>query len=308
MLSVIFPTYNEEGNVLELHARLKKTLDTIGEPYEIIASEGPSTDNTLPLLKSLSPIKIIVFVKKMGQAAALNEGIRQAQGDIVVLLDADLQNSPEDIPKMLERLREGYDSVSGWRKNRHDPLHRKLLSRFANALTSRVVGVELHDFSSPFKVCRKEAFRNIMLYGEMHAFVPAIFHAHGFKITEVPVEHSERRSGKTKYSSLKVAKIFTDLMVVKFFSDYFARPLLFFGGWGLVSMFLGFVAGVVAIVLKFMGLWTFTQTPLPVLAALFIIVGVLLVMMGFLAEILFRIYYENKGRTPYIVKEVLENK
>jgi len=133
-------------------------------------------------------------------------------------------------------------------------------------------------------------------------------HTRGFKVTEVPVEHHERKSGKTNYSSFRVAKIFADLMVVKFFSDYFAQPLLFFGGWGLTSMFLGFVVGVAAIVLKITGLWTFTQTPLPVLAALFIIVGVLLVMMGFLAEILFRIYYESKRRTPYVVKEVIENK
>src|SRR3989344_5994125 len=308
MISVIFPTYNEEGNVVELHRRLKKTLEEIGKPYEIIVVDGPSTDKTLSLLKTLTPIKIIVFTRNVGPVSALNEGSREAKGDIIVIIDADLQSNPEDIPKLLDKLEEGYDVVYGWRKNRIDPLPRKIISKFANLLVSWVTGVRLRDFGSQFKVCRKEAFQDIMLYGEMHAFLHIIPHMRGFRVADVPVQNNERKSGKTKYSLFKVAKIFVDLVVLKFFSDYFARPLLFFGGWGAFSIFLGMIAGGSAITLKIMGLWTFTQTPLPILTALLVVVGVLLIMMGFLAEILFRIYYENKGKTPYIVREVIENK
>ena len=308
MISVIFPTYNEEGNVIELHRRLKKTLEDIGELYEIIAVDGPSTDGTLEQLKSLSPIKIIVFAKRMGQAAALSEGMKVARGETVVFIDADLQNRPEDIPKLINKLKDGYDVVSGWREDRDDPLHRKMLSRFGNALTGLVMGGTLHDFSSPFKACRKEVLRGVVLYGEMHAFFPALLHARGARITEVSVGHDMRKAGTTKYSSIKVAKIFADLMVLKFFSDYFTRPLLFFGGWGLFLIFLGFVAGGAAVLLKIMELWNFTQTPLPILATFFIVVGILLIMMGFLAEILFRIYYESKDRDFYVIREVIERK
>ena len=308
MISVIFPTYNEEGNVIELHQRIKKTMDTLGEPYEIIASDGPSTDNTVSFLKTLHPIKIIIFARNLGPAAALDAAIKEARGDIIVIIDADLQSDPEDIPKLLNKLREGYDVVAGWRKDRRDPTHRKILSRCANALVRFITGVKLHDFGAQFKACRREALEDIMLYGGMHGFLHVIPHTRGFKVTEVSVGHNERKSGKTKYSLFRVASIFMDLLVVKFFSDYFARPLYFFGGWGMVSMFLGFLVGGIAVVLKILGSWTFTQTPLPVLAALFIIVGVLLIMMGFLAEILFRIYYEGRGKMPYVVKEMIENK
>ena len=308
MISVVFPTYNEEGNVLELHARLKKTLDDIGEPYEIIATDGPSTDNTLPLLKTLSPIKIIVFARNMGPASALDAGIKATKGDKIVIIDADLQSNPEDIPKLLKKLNEGYDVVSGRRLNRKYPFHRRLISRCANFLIRSVTGIKLQDFGSQFKMCKKEALEDIMLYGGMHAFLHVIPFMRGFKVAEVPVENNERKFGKTKYSLFRVAKIFVDLMVVKFFADYFAQPLMFFGGWGIVSILLGFVSGGISIILKLLEIRTFTQTPLPTLTALLIVVGVLLVMMGFLAEILFRIYYENKGRTPYNIKEIIENK
>ncbi|MBI4121179.1 MAG: glycosyltransferase family 2 protein [Parcubacteria group bacterium] len=305
MISVVFPTYNEEGNVRELHARLKKTLDGMGEPYEMIAVDAPSSDNTLAILKTLTPLKIVVFGHRTGPAPALNEGIRQAKGDVVVIIDADLQENPEDIPKLLSKLREGYDLVSGLRTRRKDTWGRRLISRFANRLTRALTGVPIRDLGSQFKVARREVFQDILLYGEMHAFIHVICHARGFKVTEVPIVYNERKSGKTKYSVFRVATLFLDLLVVKFFADYFMRPLMFFGGWGLACIFLGFVAAGTAIALKLMGLWTLTQTPLPLLASLLVVVGVLLFMMGFLAEILFRIYYEGRGKTPYIVREVI---
>ncbi len=307
MISVIFPTHNEEGNVLELHGRLKKTLDEIGEEYEIIAVDDCSIDETVSKLKTLSPIKIIVFAKNMGQSAALNAGICAAEGDIVAILDADLQNNPEDIPILLKKLREGYDVVSGRRVNRKDPLYRKIISLVANFLTYKVMGIKLHDFAAPLKVCRKEVLDGVVLYGGMHSFLPAILYARGAKVTEVPVGHNERKHGKTKYTSSKLAKAFADLMVVKFLSDYLARPLLFFGGLGLFSIFLGFVSAGASLTMKVMEIRNITQTPLPILATLFVVVGVLLIMMGFLAEMLLRIYFETKGRTPYIIKSIIEN-
>ncbi|MBI4118630.1 MAG: glycosyltransferase family 2 protein [Parcubacteria group bacterium] len=308
MISVVFPTYNEEGNVRELHARLKKTLDEMHEPYEIIAVDAPSTDNTLAILKTLRPLKIVVFGHRTGPASALNEGLRQAKGDVVVIIDADLQENPEDIPKLVSKLREGYDMVATLRMGRKDTWGRRLISRCANLVTRTITGLHIRDFGSQFKVARREVFQDLFLYGEMHAFIPAICHARGFKVTEVPIVYNERKSGKTKYSVFRVATLFLDLLVVKFFADYFMRPLMFFGGWGLASIFLGIVTAGAAIVLKLMGLWTFTQTPLPLLASLLVVVGMLLFMMGFLAEILFRIYYEGRGKMPYIVREVIENK
>jgi len=308
MLSVIFPTYNEEGNVKELHARLVKTLTSLGVQYEIIAVDDCSTDNTVTHLKPLKPIKIIVFARNMGQSAALNAGMREAQGEVVVFLDADLQNNPEDIPLLLAKIKEGYDAVSGWRVNRQDPLHRRFISRCANYTTYKVTGLRLNDFATPFKVCRKEVLEGVVLYGGMHSFLPAILHARGARVTEIPVPHNERISGNTKYPVSKLAKAFADLMVVKFLSDYLARPLLFFGGWGIFSIFLGVISGVAAFILKVMEIRNITQTPLPILATLFIVVGLLLIMMGFLAELLLRIYYETKDRTPYVVKTIIENK
>lgn len=307
MISVIFPAYNEEKNVELLYRRIRESLQKIGEDFEIVAINDGSTDGTLKVLKGLSPITIIAFAKNKGQSAALDAGIKKSRGNIIVTIDADLQNDPNDIPLLVSKIQEGYDVVSGWRIHRHDTVLRKIISHFANWLTSHMTGLYLHDSAAPLKAMRKSVLQGVNLYGEMHSFLPAVLFARGAKVTEVPVRHFERKFGKSKYHPAKLMKSFADLLVVKFMSDYMARPFLFFGGWGFVSIILGLLAGIASVVLKLLGVFYLTQTPLPTLATLFIVVGVLLIMIGFLAEIMLRIYYENKGVTPYVVKEIIEN-
>ncbi|MDP3725796.1 MAG: glycosyltransferase family 2 protein [bacterium] len=308
MISVIFPAYNEEKNVGILHKRIYETLQKIGKDFEIIAVDDGSTDATLEELKKLSPLIIISLAKNKGQSAALDAGIKKSKGDIVVTIDADLQNDPEDIPLLIEKLNLGYDVVSGWRVDRYDSFARKIISRIANRLTSKITGLPLHDSAGPLKAMRAHVLKELNLYGEMHSFLPAILYARGARVIEIPVRHVKRSSGKSKYYPTKLMKSMADLLVVKFMSDYLSRPFLFFGGWGLFSIFLGIVAGALSLTLKIMGIFYLTQTPLPILATLFFVVGVILVMIGFLAEIMLRIYYENKGGTPYIVKEITENR
>lgn len=307
MISAVFPAYNEEENVAELHRRLVAALDGLGEPYEIIAVDDGSTDGTFKRLSALSPLRIISLARNVGQAAALDAGIKAARGDVIVTIDADLQDDPEDIGKLVAKLNEGYDVVSGWRCGRTDPLFRRLFSRAANALTGLVMGVRLHDFAGPLKAIRRPALDGVALYGGMHSFLPAVLAARGARVAEVPVRHSPRRAGLSKYGPAKLFALAADLLVVKFMADYLARPFRFFGGWGLFAGFLGLAFGVAAIVLKLLDIRDFTQTPLPTLTALFVVLGALLVMMGFIAELLLRIYYETRGRTPYVVKSVVEN-
>jgi glycosyltransferase involved in cell wall biosynthesis len=306
MISVIFPAYNEEENVKELHRRIKAVLSKMGKPFEIVAIENGSTDETLNELKKLSPVKIVVIAKNIGQTAGLDAGLKMAQGDVVVTMDADLQNDPDDIVRLVKKINEGYDVVSGWRKERKDTFGRRLLSRLANWLTYKVTGLHLHDSACALKAYRKEALQGVNLYGEMHVFLPAILHGRGARVAELPVKHHDRSAGVSKHNLLKAVKDIADLMVVKFTTDYMSRPFLFFGGWGAVSIALGVFSGGTSLVLKLLDVRNIGQTPLPILMVLFIVVGVLFIMMGFLAEIMLRTYYEAKGKTPYIIKDVIE--
>lgn len=291
-----------------LHKRLYDVLKKTGEDFEIIAVDDGSTDGTPEELKKLSPLTVISFARNKGQSAALDAGIKKARGEIIVTIDADLQNDPEDIALVVKKLREGYDVVSGWRVSRHDNFGRRAISSFANWLTSFMMGLPLHDTAGPLKAIRRTVLEGVNLYGEMHSFLPAILFARGAKVAEVPVHHAKRNAGKAKYHPSKLMKSTADLLVVKFMSDYMARPFLFFGGWGFVSFILGCVVGSASLILKIFEIRKITETPLPILATLLIVVGVLLIMIGFLAEIMLRIYYENKGGTPYIIKSTVENK
>ncbi|OGZ42318.1 MAG: hypothetical protein A3C80_00595 [Candidatus Ryanbacteria bacterium RIFCSPHIGHO2_02_FULL_45_43] len=305
MISVIFPAYNEEENVRELYIRISDALRSHEETFEIIAVENGSTDHTLEMLKNLSPIKIIVFSRNYGQTAALDAGIQAAKGEIIAILDADLQNDPADIPKMLKKLKEGYDAVVGWRKNRMDTLSRKVLSKLANWLTSKVVGLKLHDHACGLKVFKKEFARGLNLYGEMHVLLAGILHNRGARVVEMIVQHNERAAGASKHNFMKAIKDIGDLLTVKFLSDYMSRPMLFFGGWGIASTAAGISATIYAIVLKLRGV-NFAQTPLPVVAVLFFILGFLLFMLGFIAELMLRVYYESKKERPYMIRETIE--
>ncbi len=289
----------------ELHRRIVETFKGTGEQFEIVAVNNASTDKTQEELLKLSPIKIVHLANNLGQSAGLDAGICAASGDIVVTLDADLQNDPADIPKMLAKLREGYDAVVGWRQDRHDSLGRKIFSRGANLISRTVLGLNIHDYACATKMFKKEFLQGVHLYGEMHVFLAAILQYRGAKITEMVVTHHDRTRGVSKHNFIKGAKDLADLFTVKFLFST-SRPLLIFSTAALISWAVAAAATILAIVLKVMDLRNFAQTPLPVIASLFVILGFLLFMGGFLAELILRAYYEGRGATPYRVKSVIE--
>ena len=282
MISVVFPAYNEEENVAELHRRIVSVFKDIREPFEIVAVNNASTDKTQEELLKLSPIKIVYLANNLGQSSGLDAGIYAASGDIIVTLDADLQNDPFDIPNMLAKLREGYDAVLGWRKDRHDSLGRKIFSRGANLISRTVLGLQIHDYACATKMFKKEFLEGVHLYGEMHVFLAAILKYRGARIAEMVVTHHDRTRGISKHNFIKGAKDLADLLTVKFLFST-SRPLLIFSTVALFSWFIAGLTTAFAVALKIMELRNFAQTPLPVIASLFIILGVVLFMGGFLA-------------------------
>ena len=308
MISIVFPAYNEEKNVGELHRRLLGVLKNIGEPFEIVAVNNASTDQTLAELKKLSPIKIITLAYNIGQTAGLDAGIHDAKGDIIITMDADLQNDPADIPLLVAKIREGNDVVSGWRLERHDSVGRRILSRLANWLTARMTGLYLHDSACALKAYRRDVIQPIHLYGEMHVFLPALLFMRGAKVTEIPVRHHARQFGISKHYFFKAVKDIFDLLTIKFLTGLAGRPLVFFGGIGVASGCLGFISAVVAVYLRVAGILHLGQTPLPILAVFFVLAGILFFMMGFLAELMLRVYFETSNKTPYTIKERIEIK
>lgn len=307
MISVVFPAYNEEGSVKELHARLVAALNTIGEDFEIIGVNNASTDSTREQLIKLRPLTLISLAYNIGQTAALDAGIQAAKGDIIVTIDADLQNDPADIPNIIKKMREGYDVVVGWRKDRHDPLIRKIFSRVANRITRGITGLAINDYGCALRAFKKHDLAGVRLYGVMHVFIPVILASRGARIAELAVTHHERKTGQTKYSLTKMATDIADLFTIKFLYIYAVRPLVFFGSCALASFGLAVIAIAVSIFFKFQGIY-FSQTPLPIIATLFIILGFLLLMMGFMTELLVRIYYESRRETPYNIIERQELK
>ena len=306
MISIVFPAYNEEKNVAELHKRLLSVLKGMDEPFEIVAVNNASSDNTLDELKKLSPIKIVSLAYNIGQTAGLDAGIHDATGDIIVTMDADLQNDPVDIPKLVAKIREGYDVVSGWRVKRNDSFGRRILSRLANWLTARMTGLYLHDSACALKAYKREVIQPVHLYGEMHVFLPAYLYMRGATVAEIPVEHHARVAGISNHYFMKAVKDIFDLLTIKFLAGLSGRPLIFFGGTGVVSACLGIIAALVSIYLKVAGLRNFGQTPLLILAVFFVLAGIIFFMMGFLAELLLRVYFETNRKTPYTIKERIE--
>lgn len=306
MLSIVFPCYNEAGNVKELHRRIVDVVGELGVPYEIIAVENGSTDETLARLKECTPIRIIVFTRNFGQTSALDAGIHAAKGDVIITMDADLQNDPSDIPFLLKKIDEGYDCVAGWRKNRQDSLGRWILSRAANWLTRIVTGVCLHDFACAMKAFKKEFMQGVHLYGEMHVFLPAILHARGAKIAEVAVKHHARKHGVSKHYFLKAVKDIADLFTIKFLFSHASRPLVFFGGWGIVSLSVALASAGGAMYATYAEGIHIIDSPFTPLAAMFLVLGFILFMMGFIAELLVRIYYEGRNFTPYVVSDIID--
>ena len=309
-ISVVVPIFNEKENIPILCDELFKTLDIIDRNFEIIAVNDGSTDcsaEELDRAASLRPeLKVIEFRRNAGQTAAIMAGIDHASGDIIVTIDADLQNDPHDIPLLLAKIDEGYDVVSGWRKDRQDAaVRRNLVSRIANRVISLVSGVPLRDYGCTLKAYRKDMLLGMRLYGEMHRFVPIYASWMGARVAEIPVQHHARQFGKSKYGLNRTFKVLLDLLVVKFFSLYFVKPIYVFGGFGLWSI-LGGVASIgYALYLKIFQHTSMIQTPLPVLAAMLVLIGFISIMMGLLAEIMVRTYFESQGRTAYNVRRLI---
>jgi glycosyltransferase involved in cell wall biosynthesis len=309
-ISVIIPVYNEGKNISSLYEKLVSVLGRIGREYEVIFVDDGSSDDTLTHLRSISQkdaqVRVLVLSRNFGQTAALSAGIDFSRGRIIIPMDGDLQNDPEDIAPLLQKFEEGYDVVSGWRKNRKDALFsRRLPSVIANKVISVLGGVHLHDYGCTMKAYRRDILKNIRLYGEMHRFIPIYAHWIGARVTEIPVHHHSRKFGASKYGMSRVIKVILDLMVVKFLLSYSQKPIYVFGGLGVLMIIGAFLSGVYALYLKFFEGTSFILTPLPLLCVLLMVLGSLSILMGFLAEILTRTYYESQGKPTYQIKEVI---
>lgn len=310
MLSIVIPVYNEEDNIQPLYERLTEALQGQAADYEVIVVNDGSTDRTEANLAAVAGrdarIKVVNFRRNFGQTAAMMAGIDLASGEIIIGLDGDLQNDPRDIPMLVEKLGEGYDVVSGWRRSRKDAaVRRNLPSRIANWLISRISGVYLHDYGCTLKAYKKEVVKGVKLYGEMHRFIPIYANWQGGRVTEVPVNHFPRIHGQSKYGLERVIKVILDLIVVKFFASYANKPIYVFGGFGLISIAVSFLSGLWALYLKYLENVSFISTPLPLLVVLAFITGVMSILMGLIAEIIMRTWYESQGKQVYLVRNTL---
>lgn len=307
-LSIIIPVYNEEKNLLELYQRTKKVLSGLTSQHEIIAVDDGSIDNSYQVLEKIAQkdgaFRVINLRKNFGQTAAISAGIDASQGKIIVPIDADLENEPEDIPVLLDKLSEGYDVVSGWRKYRWKEkfFTRRSTSRIANWLISKIVGLKLHDYGCTMKAYKKDIIKNIKFYGDMHRFIPAYAMWHGAKIVEIPIRYKPRRHGESKYGIGRTFRVLLDILTVKFLTNYLNRPMHFFGRVGFWLFFFGFLSGLAALYLRFFLDTSLILTPLPLLTVFLIIIGIQFILMGLLAEILIRTYYESQDKPVYLIK------
>lgn len=309
-LSVVVPVYNEEENIDRLYARLTESLGELGKTFELIFIDDGSSDASFKHLEAIAAgnrqVKVIRFARNYGQTAGLAAGIDYASGDVIIPMDADLQNDPADIRQLLAKLSEGYDVVSGWRKDRQDELFTRLIpSWIANKIISVISGVRLHDYGCSLKAYRREVIKDVRLYGEMHRFVPIYATWMGAKVAEIPVSHHARQFGKSKYGISRTFKVVLDLMTVKFLSEYATKPIYVFGSAGLWAFVGAFASFVWMVVLKYFYHTTFIQTPLPVLSAMFLMLGMQFILMGLLAELVMRTYHESQGKRIYLVKTAL---
>jgi len=309
-LSIIIPIFNEEQNLRPLHAQLKEVVEGLGISYEIIAVDDGSSDRSFAILKELHEhdkhLKVLRFRRNFGQTAAFAAGFDYSKGEVVITMDADLQNDPLDIPLLLNKVKEGYDIVSGWRVARQDPfLSRRLPSMLANWLISQVTGVHLHDYGCSLKAYRREVVKGVHLYGELHRFIPALGSWMGVSVAEVPVRHHPRRFGTSKYGVSRTIPVILDLLTVRFLLSYSTRPIRIFGGLGLLASAIGFTLGVYLTFVKMVMGKDIGNRPLLLLAVLLILVGVQLVGMGLLGELVVRAYYEAQGKPIYALREVL---
>lgn len=311
-LSVVVPAYNEAENLEPLCSAIQEYLQPLGYSYELILVDDGSTDETVHLVRSLCQrypfLKVIRLRRNFGQTAALSAGFHYAQGQIVIAMDADLQYHPEDIPALLEKIEEGYDIASGWRKNRKDPFLRKFPSFVANRIIRWLSGVPLHDFGSTFKAYRREILEEINLYGEMHRFIPALAASIGARIIEVPVHLYPRERGQSKYGLGRTWRVLLDIIAVKFLISYSRQPLRFFGLIGLLLGGAGFgILGILTFRKFFQGIPYAHHEPLLFLGILLMILGVQFISLGLITELVVRTYYESQGKPIYSVKEILSS-
>jgi glycosyltransferase involved in cell wall biosynthesis len=307
-IAVIIPFFNEEENIGPLIAQLTDVLAGLGKAYEIVVVDDGSADSTVERARAIAArnpsVKVVQLLRNYGQTAAMMAGIDFASGDILVAMDGDGQNDPGDIPRLLEELERGYDVVSGWRQDRKDSSGRVWVSRIANRLISFVSGVELHDYGCSLKAYRRDAIKNVRLYGEMHRFIPIYTKWLGGKISEIPVGHRPRTRGKSKYGFKRVAKVLLDLVVVRFLDRYLTKPIYLFGGFGLLCLVAAGLTFLWMLWLKFAEGTSFILTPLPVLVAVLGATSVLSILMGLLAELLVRTYYEVQDKRVYLVRSL----
>lgn len=309
-ISVFLPVYNEEPNLRPLHAKMDEALAKLGRTAEIIYVDDGSTDGSLSILREIaqldSRVRVVALRRNYGQTAAMAAGIDASRGRVLIPMDADLQNDPADIIRLLDKLDEGYDVVSGWRRNRQDKLiTRKLPSMLANRLISWIGGVPLHDYGCSLKAYRRESLEDVRLYGEMHRFIPIYASWVGARVTEIPVEHHPRTMGKSKYGLSRTFKVVFDMMTIKFMASYQTKPIYVFGTFGMIAFGISMLAGLWAIIKKLEGI-SFILTPLPILAIVMFAVGVQFLLMGLLAEMLVRTYHESQAKRIYAVRETIE--
>jgi glycosyltransferase involved in cell wall biosynthesis len=305
-LSVIVPLLDEEESLKELYGKIVQSAATLGKPFEIIFVDDGSTDGSFSVLEELHKadrrVKAVRFRRNFGKSAALSVGFHEAQGDVVITMDADLQDDPNEIPSLIDKLEEGYDLVSGWKQRRHDPLSKTIPSRLANSVTAAMTGIPIHDMNCGLKAYRKEVVKSIKIYGELHRYIPALAHWAGFRVGEKVVQHHPRKFGRTKFGISRLSRGFLDLVTVLFTTRYIRRPLHLFGVWGILSFMIGVVIDGWLSVEWFLGKTSLSNRPLFLLGFLFIIIGAQFVSFGLLGEMINR---QQRDETTYSIKEIL---
>lgn len=302
------PVFNEGDNLEPLYRALLEALQSLGLSYEILFVDDGSLDGSPCRLEELAArderVRLLEFARNFGQTAALAAGFEHARGEIIIPIDADLQNDPGDIPRIVAKLAEGFDVVSCWRRERKDPwITRVLPSRLANSLISWISGVELHDYGCTLKGYRREVLRHVRLYGEMHRFIPIFASWAGARVTEIPVEHHPRRAGQSKYGIFRTVKVLLDLITIKFLGSYSTKPMYLFGGMGLLSFAVGGLLSAVTLYQKFLYQVKAHRNPLLLLSIFCLMVGVQFILIGLVAELIVRTYHESQNKPTYILKE-----
>lgn len=314
MLSIVIPIHNEEPSILPLYDRLTAVLESLHRPYEILFVDDASTDRSFELLANLVEIdnrlKVIRLRRNFGQTAALSAGFHEADGGVVIAMDGDLQHAPEDIPALLEKIAEGYDIASGWRKERVDnAVTRRIPSRIANWLMAKASGIELHDFGTTFKAYRAEVLKDVQLYGDLHRFIPALASFYGARVAEVPIRNTLRAQGDSHYGLGRTFRVMFDLLTVRFLLKYFTRPMHFFGTLGLLGTGLG------GLILAYLAIYRLTgheiaiqHGPLMIAGGLLLLAGLMMFSTGLLGEVLIRTYFESQDRRIYAVRDIIGRK